>query len=405
MQPLFVAASRPENLEPIDKAITLVEQAAALGRFEFDLKETLELSDAAFEAAERTHSKEGFHAAEFARQIMPSLPEERAVPRESYDPNNPYDAVDYAFSNLQPEGDEELREDHYFPYRQNLLEIWKLFEKAGDYQFVIGLRSDLELLRSASQDWTDDSPVAPSIFGHLWPDGFPRMWPSRIEAAKAKVAESIAHRLRVETPLHLFFDSRTCLSDAIQEVVEAFMEFSKANIRKVELSARQLDPIRIPQDTFRAEESLFAVQHFALFGSPLECFSHFRFHLIDKFVEQARSPGYMQKLCERVLKENTRKEERRTQLRSIIESHGDESEAFSVISNFTESLGESVVKFHQRKAEAVHRMVERVSHALPSHLLSSRILMNGEEALLFGNQLDAMLQLVEEHAQEAGALE
>lgn len=45
---------------------------------------------------------------------------------------------------------------------------------------IKAMRADTELLLAAAEreKWTDDTPVPPEFFGHLWPFGAPKGWPN-----------------------------------------------------------------------------------------------------------------------------------------------------------------------------------------------------------------------------------
>jgi hypothetical protein len=69
------------------------------------------------------------------------------------------------------------------------------------------IRADFEclLLRARDENWTDDTPVPPTVFGSMWPDGPPPRWPKEEtgpepEPTPAVVDESNRVILRVEIP-------------------------------------------------------------------------------------------------------------------------------------------------------------------------------------------------------------
>ena len=78
--------------------------------------------------------------------------------------------------------------------------FWACVDAAGAAQFLANAAgdatvkaslADYHLLRQAAsrEGWTDDTPVPPTFFGPLWPEGEPKDWPLPVPEAEEPAAE------------------------------------------------------------------------------------------------------------------------------------------------------------------------------------------------------------------------
>ena len=81
---------------------------------------------------------------------------------------------------------------------------------------IVVMRRDYDLLAQAAQQqhWTDDTPVPPTFFGPLWPNGEPPAWPQPASAQPSAI--------------EIYLDPGNASKETLQEVFQALSDLHLA---------------------------------------------------------------------------------------------------------------------------------------------------------------------------------